>query len=71
MLYVHVDFHSESFPNPLDVSHPSLIETFLQNCGIDKNILMPLSIQKNESLSLKDRRFNRMLRLLFFGPSYD
>ena len=59
-------FHSK----PLDVSHPSLIETFLQNRGIDKNILMPLSIQKNESLSLKDRRFNRMLRLLFFGPSY-
>ena len=27
-------FHSK----PLDVSHPSLIETFLQNCGIDKNI---------------------------------
>ena len=42
---------------PLDVSHPSLIETFLQNRGIDKNILMPLSIQKNESLSLKDRSF--------------
>ena len=27
-------FHSK----PLDVSHPSLIETFLQNCGIDKKI---------------------------------
>ena len=50
-------FHSK----PLDVSHSSLIETFLQNRGIDKNILMPLSIQKkNESLSLKNRRFNRI-----------
>ena len=29
---------------PLDVSHSSLIETFLQNLGIIKNILMPLSI---------------------------
>ena len=47
---------------PLDVSHPSLIETFLQNRGIDKNILMPLTIQKNESLSLKDRSFNRIFK---------
>ena len=39
-------FHSE----PLDVSHSSLIETFLQNRGIDKNILMPLSIQKRMNL---------------------
>ena len=48
-------FHSK----PLDALHPSLIETFLQNFGINKNILTPLSIQKkNESLSLKDHRFN-------------
>ena len=39
-------FHSK----PLDVSHPSLIQTFLQNRGIDKNILMPLSIQKRMNL---------------------
>ena len=54
-------FHSK----PLDVSHPSLIETFLQNHGIDKTILMPLSIQKNESLSLKDRRFNRIFKCCY------
>ena len=54
-------FHSK----PLYVSHPSLIETFLQNCGIDKNILMPLSIQKNESLSLKDRRINRIFKCCY------
>ena len=54
-------FHSK----PLDVSHPSLIETFLQNRGIDKNILMPLSIHKNESLSLKDRRFNRIFKCCY------
>ena len=39
-------FHSK----PLDASHPSLIETFLQNGGINKNILMPLSIQKRLNL---------------------
>ena len=39
-------FHSK----PLDVSLSSLIETFLQNRGIDKNILMPLSIQKRMNL---------------------
>ena len=41
--YVDLDFKSESFPfKPLDTSHPSLIDTFLQNCGISKSILMPL-----------------------------
>ena len=30
--YVDLDFKSESFPfKPLDTSHPSLIDTFLQN----------------------------------------
>ena len=33
-------FHSKT----LDASHSSLTETFLQNRGIDKNILMPLKI---------------------------
>ena len=33
-------FHSK----PLDASHPSLIDTFLENYGIDKSILMALSI---------------------------
>ena len=35
---------------PLDASHPSLVETLAQNRGIDKNILMPLSIQKRMNL---------------------
>ena len=47
-------FHSK----PLDASHPSIIHTFLQNHGINKNILIPLTIQKNEYLSLKGHKFH-------------
>ena len=60
-------FHSK----PLDASHPSLIETFLQNFGINKNILTPLSIQKkNESLSLKDHRFSSIFECYYSLAHY-
>ena len=54
-------FHSK----PLNVSHPSLIESFLQNRGIDKNIWCLYPSKKNESLSLKDRRFNRIFKCCY------
>ena len=51
---VHLDFKSESFPfKAIHTSYPSLIETFLQEYF--DAFIYP---KKNESLSLKDHRFD-------------
>ena len=55
-------FHSK----PLDASHLSLIETFLQNHGIKKKHFDPfIHSKKNESLSLKNHRFNHIFECCY------